>query len=355
MTDYMITERNIQTHYFFSPSEGLCVRERINDRWGRAHSICREACDGFCVYCDAGEVVHIICANQKNNILYLTKKGPQVNQYLLSEGSPEIFPIKFMMLPSGNFLNLFYSAGYHDEFLLVHCILGINSQPATVDKLMRTAPEFFISANRVYYTNASGILGYQDYGDGKPARFIPVSQDGKMPCACRVDQKIFLAYKKKNMLCINDRDIFEDRSAEEPVLVYSDNRLILQWRSGSFIRYIVSFDRGKTWSSPMRFMSNGYSPAIFYIPSSVYLNCYYGHNLPNGPVIYEYKHNPMQAAPIHEEPPQPSPSETAQKKNDDLALKKLRIAIDLLNREVKQLKHEVALLKNAQPPSSPEA
>ena len=346
MTDYIIMENDVPAHYFFAPGSGICRREKSGSRWSAYESIYPDASDGFCVYRDANQTTHIICCDSKNHILYLTEKNKKWVKYTISPGNPEIVPLRFLMLPSCKLLNLFYSAGYQDEFILVHCILGDHAQPVIMDKLSRSAPDFFITQGKIYYTNSQGILGFQDFSDGKPGHFSIIAEGGKMPFAYDSDGTVLVAYKQKNLLCINGNPIFEDYASADPILLQRDNRLILQWRSGSFVRYIVSFNGGKTWSAPMRFISNGYSPTIFYAPESFQMLCYYGHNLHNEPILYEYQesiHRPAPQASSSDLPPVFRPQAAAER--EELELKKLKIAFELLLKESKRLKQEIAALK----------
>ena len=145
-------------------------------------------------------------------------------------------------------LNLIYAVEYEGKTMLVHCVLGNNAQPAVIDYLKNN--NLFVYNQRVYYSNSDGVLGYQEFADGKPDRFIPV-------CEGAEDAYIsdgMIVYKKDDKIYINDKVKIEDYDIEMPVIAERGGSSFLVWRSGNVLKYI---DADKDDKMPKKLISSG--------------------------------------------------------------------------------------------------
>lgn len=389
LTNYLISDQETLYHFFYKPGEGICFKEKNPTHWNEYQILYRDGMDGFGAFCDSSGNIHLICTNAAHDIIYLFKRQEQWLKYVLASGKEEVTPLYFTLSFCNTYMNLFYTAAYADEVILVHCILGDNAQPMTLDVLSSDCTDFFVFENRVYYTNKQGTLGFQDASDGKPNQFQPVVEGGRMPYILSADGKALFVYKKNNMIYLENDPVFEDYSSTKPILLKTDGKLILQWQSGSFIRYVTSFNNGKTWSSPMRFMSNGRNLNCYQKQEGNYFEHYYGtHNnkdlnifgrpnilppspstqkefrttaslyndapaahktpedkLPDEkpPVQKPSAYKPPTEEPSIEKPPADTPPSDA----DPLELQKLKIMIEMMFREVKELKAQIRALKTS--------
>jgi len=225
--DYFIKRINLSERYFYQ--NGLYMEKQ-----GRCELIGREAKDVFCAF-ENDSVVHVIFVNQKNELVYIPKKDRKNKEYVLCE-LKEGFNVRNMKIAkSKDRLNLLYSALYGDEILLIHCVLGNHARPSVIDKL--ESEYFFPYGDRVYYTNKSGIMGYQELTDGKPDRFVSVEEGAVMPYLCCIDEKEYIVYKKDTDICVNHTPKTQDKYAFCPVLKRGKNVIELVWQCGGALKY----------------------------------------------------------------------------------------------------------------------
>ncbi len=326
-------------HFFHSKTRGLCLKIKKQGRWGENICLCPNAKEGFSVYLDKSEKIHILCSNIKNDIIYITNKNSAWQTFTLSVGKPEISPLEFKIASSRGILSFFYSASFKDSVILVHCVLGKNAKPQNLDCLLTTCAKFSVSSGKVYYTNKENVLGFRDFPDGKPDDFVEIAKGGTYPYAVSLNSKEYLLYKKDGFIFLNNNKIFSDALAISPVISNKDNKLTIQWKSNNFVRYLTSFNNGVTWSSPMRFIRSGKEISKFCIQTGDEAHICYGQNINPEPVIFG-KTNLF----FYE-----TPSLSPLADFEDSAsgeYKKLKILIDMQSREIKTLKSKIKKLEN---------
>lgn len=278
MTNYLIMNGNTPEHYFFRPYEGICMRARTPAGvWQERSSVVSKGRDGFGVYADRNGAVHLICVNDENKLIYAVRKDGALKKYVLSSLSPEIYVSDMRLYNAGGRLNLLYSALYNGENLLIHCILGDHAKPSTVDTLETS--HFCIDKDRVYYTDADGTLGYVLLSDEKPAGFHKLYDDAHCCTVYDMSGKNIMLFTRESKLFIDNSEILYDSRMEMPIFVNGSDRLFIMWKSGSFVRYITSFNGGVTWSEPMRFMNTGTAVSLYSVQQGeAFTYCYGYHN-----------------------------------------------------------------------------
>ncbi len=337
MTNYILLHNGDQEHYFYKPYEGLCMRRQKNGLWQEYQILYRQSLDHFSVFIDENQIIHIICANSASEIVYLLYKGDTWHKYTLAALKEDIRPEIIKIAPAGGRLQLLYSAQYEKERLLVHCVLGNQAQPTPIDKI--AASDFFISGGRVYYTNAAGALGYQDLSDGKPDRFVPIAEQASMPYVLPAGQTQLLTYIKDNSIYFQNKPVYAYKYAEDPILVPNENRLLLLWRDGDFIRYLTSLNGGATWSTPMQFVNPGKSAELYYVQKGNAIYHYYGNHSAGSLHIFGtndlFAPHDFQVVPVVKKP----------EPQDTLELAKIKIMIDMTRAEIVDLKREIKMLR----------
>lgn len=336
--NYILYTDNSFLFFSHSPVEGLMLKRKSKRHWEENVSVYRDAKDGFFVYMDENKTIHILCTDSKNNIIYLTDKSSEWCDYVLSSVNPEIVPIEFKIAKAGNILNFFYTAKYKGSIILVHCVMGANAKPEILDTLCEDSADFNIGGTRIYYTNKNKALGYRDFSDSKPGNFIFIEQDAINPYFLKTNDGEYLLYKKGDSLYFNQNCIFKDLSSQKPILQIHDNKLIMQWKSGNFVRYITSFNNGITWSSPMRFIGSGDKVCEFLVDTGEGAEFFYGQNLLPDPVLYGkstlfFSEIPKKAPVKHHEPEEYT---------------RLKLIIDMQKNEIKTLKSKIKKLENCE-------
>lgn len=276
MTNYLIRTKNGIEHYFYRPYEGICAKRRISGGvWQEYKSVLKSGRDTFGVYADNQDRVHLICTDAENQLIYAVRKNDVWKKFILSGLSSDVFVCDMRIYPVGGRLNLLYSALYNGETLLVHCILGDHAKPQAVATLETS--HFFIYNEKVYFTDVSGRLGYVLLSDEKPSGFYFLYDDAHFGTLSTLGGKELMIFTRGSRLFINGEEILYDSRMETPVFVKGADRAYIMWKSGSFIRYIATFNGGVTWSDPMRFMSTGVTPSLYIAQQGDIFNLYYGY------------------------------------------------------------------------------
>lgn len=330
MTNFLIMPGGAAEHYFFRPYEGICMRSRKPDGlWQERVPVIEKGRDGFAVYADKGGTVHLICVNAENKLIYAVRKDGIWKKYVLSTLNEDIYVSRMQLYSVGSRLNLLYSALYNGETLLIHCILGDHAKPSTIASL--DSPHFCVFGDRVYCTNAQGELGYIVLADEKPTGFNKLYDDA-YSCSLRtIGGKEIMLFERDSKLFVNGEEILYDNRLEQPVCVKgADNRLYIMWKSGSFVRYITSFNGGATWSEPMRFMSTGNTVSLYTAQEGENFFSYYGYHNANELTLLA-KPNIFDASADYA-----IPAKTE--------LEKLKSALDTTRREIADTKNELSRL-----------
>lgn len=331
MTNYLSVLNDELYHFLYMPNKGICRRIKSSGTWKSTEVIYKDGADKFSVHQDGGGSIHIICTNDEREIVYLLFKNGAWHKCVLTQCREEVQPLTFSITQVHGQLQLFYSAQYEESIILVHCVLGVNALPVTIDKLQDD--EYFLFDGKVYYTNEYGVLGYQDFSDSKPDRFVTLYENGASPYVC--DDGV--VWKQKNSIMYREKAVFEDIYAKQPILVRNQQQLMIMWKSGDFVRYLTSFNDGATWSTPMRFVSTSKQVQRYILQTPDDILYYYGTHTGNDVNIFgktdildvkKYKAAPKQNV-----------------DNENMQIKKMQIMIEMMKTEINQLKKQVVQLK----------
>lgn len=284
--NYLICEKNHFTHFFYLKNKGICYRVKKGSHFGDTVILYKEGLSGFSVYCDHNFNLHLICTNNKNEVVYFSKKNDIWTHFVLSKANDNLIPMQFKISEFGGFISFFYSALYKNTVLLIHCILSPGAMPEVISELLPSAPYFNTSYGRIYYTTSDNILGFKDFSDGKCGIFSPVTNNGIMPFSAILENTEYICFKKNNKIFLNTNELFIDSLATFPIICSKENKITVMWKSNSFVRYITSFNNGATWSAPMRFINNGLTPELFTVSANCQENVFYGHSSKTGLTLY---------------------------------------------------------------------
>ena len=249
--------------YYIVPDENSVYRHRrnigifkeaINSRCA-AELVIKGGSDDFGLY--RGDETHIICADEKNNVVYLqTGRQP----FTVIPGNPGIRPYDFTLTNINGFLDLFYKTDYENKTFLFHCILGSSEKPYVLAQLKKGHTSYCIGASKAYFTCDSGF-GYADVAHGREKEFVKISDTGDNPCVLYACGAEHLTYTDGGKIYVDKSDVISDSLSEKPLLFFSGGKYILQWLSGGRVKYSVSSDC-KCWSAPMRYISGEKGPYI---------------------------------------------------------------------------------------------
>ena len=231
--DYIIRRDSGLERYFYRESQGIMLSKESDMFF--PESVYKQAKGPFCVF-EHGGAVHIIFVGEENELLYMTYQGKEIKKYLLCNLAKGLEIIEMKTASVGERTDLLYSARYKQEILLIHCILGNYAKPSVIDKIK--GGYFYPYKGKVYYTNESNVLGYQDLTDGKPDFFCEVSNGARDVYIRCFGQDEYMVYIKDDTVFINHIPKFKIKDIQNPILCRRDKDIILILKSGINLKYI---------------------------------------------------------------------------------------------------------------------
>lgn len=272
MYKFLVKTKDKDKIFIYRPYDGICEITLRAGRMTEPQCICREGSEVFFVYKDNQEVIHLITASKNNQFVYMCCKEGKWNKYIIC-GINESMEIKNVMIGLSDIgQNFFYSALYHQEYILVHCVLGNHAMPSTIDRM--SCENFFVYKNRVYYSNGDGILGYSNFSDGKPDSFVKLMR-GKMPYIFNCRNEEYFVYKDEDRIYVNGEECANDAGAENPILVKNRESMMLMWKNGDFVKYLP-YEQKYFNTKPMQYISNGIIPSVYIYSDGIRCREYMG-------------------------------------------------------------------------------
>ena len=265
MNNYILKKGAVTLHFFTIPNQGLVLRKKELNLWHNHRVLLPDSKGAFSVFQDESGTITLVSLTDKNEIYYTILGESEEKSFLLTKlkEDMEIKSISLFKTPIA--ANIVYTAQYRKKLLLVHCILGDNAMPDTIDEIQ--SEDYFIHNHSVYYTNSNGILGYKNLSDGKADIFNSITSGATEPYLYNYRGRDFLTYQKNNKIYLQNRLLTDDPGAKNPIITESDGALLVMWQKGDFIRYVSSFDNGESFGPPMQYVSSGKIPTLINVIS----------------------------------------------------------------------------------------
>ena len=259
MNNYILKQNDLTMHFFHIPNQGLALRKKQLNLWHNHRIILPDSNGIFSAIQGDDQTINIVSLTNKNEIIYMILGDKYEKSVTLTTLKEEmtVKNISLFKTPMGQ--NFIYAARYQGKLLLVHCILGDNARPDTIDEIQTN--DFSIYKTSVYYTNSDGILGYKNLSDGKADIFNSITQGAVSPYIFNFYGRDFITYIKDNKIYLQNRPLADDPGAEKPVIFEENGKLFVMWQKGDFIRYVSSDNSGETFSPIMQYVSSGKIPA----------------------------------------------------------------------------------------------
>ena len=281
---YLTSDNDSKMMYYYKPYAGICA-VKLNGGAKREDIVCPEGTERMFVCCDNSSVTHIISAAEDNTGFTYMQINNGVRKSCRLGGINGEINIKRVMLGANKIgQSIFYSAAYKGEYILVHCMLGDNAMPETIDKIKNE--HFFLHDMKVYYTNENGILGSRDFSDGKPGQLV-YNSEGEMPYARKIGNECLIAYIHDGGVYVNGRRMADDREAEQAVICTEKGRNAVVWKSGINVRAMPCTHGNKVLTA-----ASGGNPLSFILSNGIDCRRYYG-SYTNGEIRFFYSDNPF--------------------------------------------------------------
>ncbi|MBE7015484.1 MAG: hypothetical protein E7417_01510 [Ruminococcaceae bacterium] len=276
---------DMSQHYFSQSGSGIFMRQKGSDGlWSNSECVAENAKSSFWAYPDASGMVHMIYADNSNNLTYAQRNKNKWKTHILTKFNAKLNPIRMQLYTVSGRLNILCSAEYKDEILLFHCILGDKAQPHKVCSLANS--HFWIHNGSVYYTLKEGGICSTPLSDEKPQGYSTVCPFGENVSVYDVNGESILLTTHENRLYVDKKEIIYDSRMEMPALMHSNETIYVMWKSGGYVRYITSQNNGETWTSPMRFAASGAEIQLYHVQNYEGTQIMYGYNTTTGLHIF---------------------------------------------------------------------
>lgn len=304
MREYIIAYRGNWIHFFIKPHIGLCSRKRNGFKFEEYEIVSLGATADFCVY-SSGELIHVVCQDEKGSVLYLLYDGKVWKKTILLESrTAKPYNKNFTMVNLSGYINLLYLVENKEKVMLVHQILDSSSSPEVVAYIKNDAVPFCVCPHHhetsfsVYYTDENGMSCKQLYKWSqkkflKTSPFeenlsIKFSEEFKEGHALAATQKTgnitTLIYVDKN----NEKSpVYLDcRSDIIPVISEYGGKHYMVWTEhGSIMSSCLKSD-GK-WSKPMQYAkSSSTETKLYAVCTKGRYEYYYGTKRENDITLY---------------------------------------------------------------------
>ena len=229
--NYLANENGTTVLYFYKSGEGILRRIKRGSSWQEDECVFGDACEGFGLYPDR-DVIHIVTQTTSKELMYilLTPKGRR--KFILQKLPDDCSIIKIFLYPIRKRLNMLYSVKQGNNTFLMHCILTDNAKPNTVAKIKDN--DFFVMADRVYYTVPDSSAGFSELADEKPAYYIRIAQSSSVPYLYQGH----IAFKSNGKIYFDNRELCRDDDAEGIIITEYNSRLFVAWQSDGYLRYM---------------------------------------------------------------------------------------------------------------------
>lgn len=272
MNDYILKQDNSILHFFTIPNQGIAVRTKKLNLWHNHRVLLPGSVGAFSVFQDEIQGISLVAITPANEIQYTIIKGSEEKSFILTKLKEEMVVKNISLFKTPIGMNIIYTAGYLGKLLLVHCVLGNNARPDTIDEIKTQA--YAIYNNAVYYTNSAGVLGYKNLSDGKADIFNSITSGASYPYLYNLNGRDLITYIKDDKIHLQNRPIIHEPDAKNPIIFENDGMEFLMWQKGDFIRYTKISDEGTTFAPVMQYVSSGKVPILI--------------NVINGGSIYKY-------------------------------------------------------------------
>lgn len=281
MCEYIVKTDDKIKIFYHQKNDGIFQMSANCGGLSKSRCICRDGESNFFVYCDVNNIIRMITVSKENTLIYMINKDDEWRRFEICTLPNDIKIYKIMIGLSKIGENLFCSAKYHGEFILIHSVLGNNAMPSTIDRLQDSW--FFINEGRVYYQNAENIIGFRDFSDSKPDRFFKICT-GKTPYVARIFDKNYLIYIKDSNIYVNDKPYIKDNNSSFPIFITKNNTPVLAWKNGNLIKSTAYNEKEKNSIKTVTF---GKTPTTYILSNGRKNNFYYGTLLHDGLKLFE--------------------------------------------------------------------
>lgn len=269
MREYIIAYNGNWIHFFIKAHVGLCMRKKNGFKFEEYRVLMQGAEADFCVY-TSGDLIHIVCQNEKGSVIYLLYDGIAWKKTVLLESrTAKPYNKYFQMTEISGHINLLYVVENKERLMLVHQILSGTASFDVVEYIKKDSVPFCLLNHQetdfsVFYTNENNTPCQQTYkwsqkkflepinfANCNSVKFAVMTKDG---IALAVTQKtsnintLYYYEKDKELSSVYadcDKDIM-------PIISHYCDKLYMVWTEYGNVMSSYLGENGQ-WSKPMRY------------------------------------------------------------------------------------------------------
>lgn len=282
MAEHFVKQSYGKLWHFCHNSQGICFCTMTNEEVKEYEILLREGQSDFDVLIDDSDVLHLVCRDDKGDIIYLNYSEQSWHKYVVMiSKTPTTYSKNFNIQRINNWINIFYTIDYKGKKMLTHQIIeNDEASPNVVDYISGNFSVAKDSSNNIFvlfFSEAQKKYGYRKYAWSKkeweafveidaPANFknpyIFIDSNDNMHIAGMVGEDI--AYISNGVQVL--------AQGENPIIMEKES-IYLMWESKKDGRVWVSQkeDLSNDFQKPTDFMPARFAPLkIFSLAYTVY-------------------------------------------------------------------------------------
>ncbi len=359
MGEYFVKHSYGIMRHFCHNSRGICFCNMTDANTTEYEILVDNGQRDFDVIIDDSDTIHLVCQDDKGNILYIKNNGKDWEKYtLLQSKTPSSHLKSFNLLRVGKWINIIYSIDYKGKKMLTHHILENSDVPTAIDYIDGEFCTAKDESGNIYvlYTNYSGSLGWRKFVWSKKewGDFIPVSTSGRLiQPYIFVDDRIHITgVIEENAVYLNEGgETTVGTNAFDPIFIKHSGILNIMWKNKKDGRVwcCSSTDDGGSFQAPTEFMAGRFAPSkLFSLAYTTFEACQsrhcYGYIRDNAATLYLLS----DFLKISRIPPKPMPTLTYPvQSNDETELEKLKIQLRMVSDSLAKITSRVEKLESS--------
>jgi len=282
MADHFVKQSYGKIWHFCHNSQGICFCTMTNEELTEYEILLKEGQKDFDVLIDDSDVLHLICQDDKGDIIYLNYFEQSWHKYVVMiSKTPTSYSKNFDIQRINNWINIFYTIDYKGKKMLTHQIIENDDvKPNVVDYISGNFSVAKDSSNNIFVlflSEGQNKYVYRKYAWGKKewGAFVEIDAPKNFK-----NPYIFIDSNDNiHIAGVVDEDVVYISNTVQ-VLSQGENPIIME-KESIYIMWECKKD-GKVWMSqkddgsndfqkPTEFMAGKFAPLkIFSLAYTVY-------------------------------------------------------------------------------------
>ena len=292
MSEHFVKQSYGKLWHFCHNSQGICFCTMTNEELKEYEILLREGQSDFDVLIDDSDVLHLVCQNDKGDIIYLSYSEQSWHKYVVMiSKTPSAYSKNFNIQRINNWINIFYTIDYKGKKMLTHQIIeNDDAPPNVVDCITGNFSVAKDSSNNIFvlfFSEGQNKYGYRKYAWSKKEweAFVEIDspENFKKPYIFidRNDNMHIVGMVGDDVVYISN-DVQVLAQGENPIIMEKES-IYLMWEGKKDSKVWVSQkdENSNDFQKPTEFMAGRFAPLkIFSLAYTIYeqginaMHCY---------------------------------------------------------------------------------